>query len=134
MPFHANPIFVMTRSINLTPGEVLMKSAAVFLLRVVLLTIAFFVTFVVAASLTGTTQSAPSAATAGTQAQAADLRPFLLYSLLVAAVFAWILTRSAWRGAQLIAAIAFTFYGLQTFITQIAVRPRPALDTLRIPT
>ena len=120
MPFHANPIFVMTRSINLTPGEVLMKSAAVFLLRVVLLTIAFFVTFVVAASLTGTTQSAPSAATAGTQAQAADsLRPFLLYSLLVAAVFAGILARSAWRGAQLIAAIAFTLYGLQTFITQI---------------
>ena len=65
-------------------------------------------------------QSAPSAATAGTQAQTADsLRSFLLYSLLVAAVFAWILTRSAWRGAQLIAAIAFTFYGLQTFITQI---------------
>lgn len=39
-----------------------MKSAAVFLLRVVLLTIAFVVTFVVAGSLTGTTQSAPSAA------------------------------------------------------------------------
>jgi hypothetical protein len=46
MPFHANPVFVMTRSINLTPGEVLMKGAAVFLVRVVLLTIALFVTFV----------------------------------------------------------------------------------------
>jgi len=98
-----------------------MKSATFLVFRVVLLTIAFFAAFVIAASLTGLTQSAPSAAAAQGQAQqAADsLRPLLLYSLLVAAVFAWILTRSTWRGAKLIAAIAFTLYGLQTVISQI---------------
>src|SRR5258708_4955038 len=102
-----------------------MKSATLFAFRVVLLTIAFFAAFVIAASLTGMTQSAPSAAIAHGQAQqAADsLRPLLLYSLLVAAVFAWILTRSTWRGAKLIAAIAFTLYGLQTVISQIETLP-----------
>src|SRR5258708_14496138 len=98
-----------------------MKSATFLAFRVVLLTIAFFAAFVVAASLTGMTQSAPSAATAQGQAQqAADsLRPLLLYSFLVAAVFPSILARSTWRGAKLISAIAFARFGLPTLISHI---------------
>src|SRR5258708_32267927 len=98
-----------------------MKSATLFAFRVVLLTIAFFAAFVIAATLTGMTQSAPSAATSQGQAQqAADsLRPLLLYSLLVAAVFAWVPTRPAWRGAKRISGVALTAYGLQNRNTRI---------------
>src|SRR5258708_30027230 len=80
-----------------------MKSATLFAFRVVLLTIAFFAAFVIAAALTGMTQSAPSAATSQGQAQqAADsLRPLLLYSLLVAAVLSLPPNPSTRRAAKL---------------------------------
>jgi len=53
---------VMTRSINLTPGEVLMKGAAVFLVRVVLLTIAFtFVGVLATSSRCGPQKPRPTA-------------------------------------------------------------------------
>jgi hypothetical protein len=102
-----------------------MKAAAVFALRVLVLTVVLIIVFIIATNVAGVapppSASAPAASTPTDQAQqpASLLRPLLVYTFLVSLVTAWIIQRSLWRGLKLIAALVFTFYGLMTVITQI---------------
>ncbi len=104
-----------------------MKAAAVFWLRVLVLTLILIIVFIVATNVAGMAPSpvpSPSAQAASTPAaqaqQAASLLgPLLAYTFLVSLVIAWIIQRSRWRGLKLITALVFTFYGLMTVITQI---------------
>jgi hypothetical protein len=102
-----------------------MKAAAVFALRVLVLTLVLIVVFMIATNVAGVAQaplpSAQAASSPTAQAQQATslLRPLLAYTFLISLVTAWIIQRSRWRGLKLIAALVFTFYGLMTFISQI---------------
>jgi len=102
-----------------------MKGAAVFALRVLVLTLALIIVFIIATNAVGMapapSPSAQPASTPADQAQQAAslLRPLLIYTFLVSLVTAWIIQNSRWRGLKLIAALVFTFYGLMTVITQI---------------
>jgi hypothetical protein len=102
-----------------------MKAAAVFALRVIVLTLVLIIVFIVATNVVGmapaTSPSAPAASTPTDQAQQAAslLGPLLVYTFLVSLVTAWIIQNSRWRGLKLIAALVFTFYGVMTVITQI---------------
>jgi hypothetical protein len=102
-----------------------MKAAAVFALRVLVLTVVLILVFMIAANVAGMAQAplpsaqAASAPTAQAQQAASLLRPLLTYAFLVSLVTAWIIQNSRWRGWKLIAALVFTFYGLMTFIDQI---------------
>lgn len=102
-----------------------MKAAAVFGLRVFVLTLALIIVFVIAANVAGMKRSpagtqltAPNRAAEAQQA-AAMLPPLLVYTFLISLVMAWIIQRSRWRGWKLIAALIFTFYGLMTLTSQI---------------
>jgi hypothetical protein len=102
-----------------------MKAAAVFTLRVLILTIVQIIVFMIAVNVAGMAKaplpSAQAAPTPTSQAQqaAALLGPLVTYAFLVSLVTALIIQNSRWRGLKLIAAMAFTFYGLMTFISQI---------------
>jgi hypothetical protein len=100
-----------------------MKTAAVFALRVLVLTVILIIVFIIASNLAGMapSPSAKPAPTPAAQAQQAAslLGPLLVYTFLVSLVTAWIIQRSRWRGLKLIAALVFTFYGVMTVITQI---------------
>src|SRR5579863_1953069 len=102
-----------------------MKAAAVFALRVLALTLVLIIVFMIASNLAGMAQvplpsgQAASTPTAQAQQAAALLRPLLAYTFMVSLVVAWIIQRSRWRGLKMIAALAFAFYGLMTFIIQI---------------
>src|SRR5258706_14007088 len=106
-----------------------MKAAAVFVLRVVVLSLVLITVFMIAINVAGMAQAPlPSAQAASTPAgeahQAASLlKPLLAYTFLVSLVTAWIIQSSRWRGLKLIAALAFTFYGLMTFLSQIETIP-----------
>jgi len=102
-----------------------MKAAAVFALRVLVLTLLLIIVFMIAINVAGMAQvpvpssQAASTPTAKAQQAASLLRPLLAYTFLVSLVTAWIIQSSRWRGLKLIAALVFTFYGLMTFISQI---------------
>jgi hypothetical protein len=102
-----------------------MKTTAVFASRVFALTLVLIIVFIIATNVSGITQaplaSAQAASTPTSQAQQAAslLGPLLAYTFLVSLVIAWIIQKSRWRGLKLIAALALTFYGLMTFISQI---------------
>lgn len=102
-----------------------MKAAALFALRVVVLTLVLIIVFIIASNLAGMAKaplpSAQAGSTPAAQAQQAAslLGPLLAYTFLVSLVIAWIIQRSRWRRFKLIAALVFTFYGLMTVITQI---------------
>jgi len=89
-----------------------MKAAAVFALRVLVLTLVLIIVFTIAINVAGMAQvplpSAQAASTPAAQAQQAAslLRPLLAYTFLVSLVTAWIIQSSRWRG-------------LKTFISQI---------------
>jgi hypothetical protein len=102
-----------------------MRAAAVFGLRVFVLTLALIIVFVIATNVAhmnrspaGTQLTAPNRAAEAQQA-AAMLPPLLVYTFLISLVMAWIIQRSRWRGWKLIAALIFTFYGLMTLTSQI---------------
>jgi hypothetical protein len=102
-----------------------MKAAAVFGLRVFVLTLALIIVFVIATNVAGINRSpagtqltAPNRAAEAQQA-AAMLPPLLVYTFLISLVMAWIIQRSRWRGWKLITALIFTFYGLMTLTSQI---------------
>jgi hypothetical protein len=102
-----------------------MKAAAVFGLRVFILTLALIIIFVIATNVAGMNRSregtqltVPNRAAEAQQA-AAMLPPLLVYTFLISLVMAWIIQRSRWRGWKLIAALIFTFYGLMTLTSQI---------------
>lgn len=102
-----------------------MKAAAVFALRVLVLTLVLIIVFMIATNVAGMAQvplpsaQAPSTPTGQAQQAASLLRPLLAYTFLISLVTAWIIQRSRWRGLKLIAALVFTFYGLMTFMSQI---------------
>ena len=102
-----------------------MKAAAVFALRVLVLTLVLTIVFMIASRVSGVAQAplpsaqAASAASAQAQQAASLLGPLLAYMFLVSLVTAWIIQSSRWRGLKLIAALVFTFYGVMTFISQI---------------
>jgi hypothetical protein len=102
-----------------------MKAAAVFALRVIVLSLVLIIVFIIASNVVGMapapSPSAQAASTPAAQAQQAAslLRPLLVYTFLVSLVTAWIIQNSRWRGLNLIAELTFTFYGLMTVITQI---------------
>lgn len=101
-----------------------MKSAALFALRLVVLTVVLIIIFMIAmkVSMTGMPASPQlSAPTPQSQAQqaAATLPPLLAYTFLISLVTAWILQNARWRGLKLIAALVFSFYGLMTFLSQM---------------
>jgi hypothetical protein len=102
-----------------------MKAAAVFALRVLVLTLVLTIVFIIASRVSGVAQAplpsaqAASAASAQAQQAASLLGPLLPYMFLVSLVTAWIIQSSRWRGLKLIAALVFTFYGVMTFISQI---------------
>jgi hypothetical protein len=103
-----------------------MKAAAVFVLRVLVLTVVLIIVFMIASNVAGVAQvplsSAQAASTPTAQAQqpsASLIKALLAYAFLVSLVIAWIIQSSRWRGLKLIAALVFTFYGLMTFIIQI---------------
>ena len=102
-----------------------MKAAAVFGLRVFVLTLALIIVLVIATNVArmnrspaGTQLTAPNRAAEAQQA-AAMLPPLLVYTFLISLVMAWIIQRSRWHGWNLIAALIFTFYGLMTLTSQI---------------
>jgi hypothetical protein len=102
-----------------------MKAAAVFALRVFVLTLALTIVFMIAANVAGmnrapadTQLNARNPAAAAQQA-AAMLSPLLVYTFLISLVIAWMIQNSRWLGLKLIAALIFTFYGLMTFTSQI---------------
>ena len=107
------------------------KPAATFALRVLVLTFALIIIFMLAVSVVGmnhapataqtTAVAQQTSANSSTPAQqaAATLPPLLLYAFLISLVMVWILQNSRWRGLKLISALIFTFYGLMTVITQI---------------
>src|SRR5882724_4240421 len=102
-----------------------MKTAAVFALRVFVLTLVLIIVFMIASNVAGVAQTplpsaqAESTPTAQAQQAASLLKPLLAYTFLVSLVTAWIIQRSCWRGLKLIAVLVFAFYGLMTFIIQI---------------
>ncbi len=108
-----------------------MKSAAVFVFRVLVLTLILIVVLGIASKVAGVEQtSLPSAQVPSTPndkpTQAAQahqaaslLGPLLTYAFLVSLVTACIIQRSRWRGLKLMAALVFTFYGVMTVLSQI---------------
>jgi hypothetical protein len=98
-----------------------MKAAAVFALRVLVLTLVLIIVFMIAINVAGMAQAPLPSATPAAQAQQAAslLRPLLAYTFLVSLVTAWIIQRSCWCGLKLITALVFTLYGLMTFLSQI---------------
>jgi hypothetical protein len=102
-----------------------MKTAAVFALRVLVLTLVLIIVFIIATNVVGMappsspSAQAPSSPTDQAQQAASLLGPLFVYTFLLSLVTAWIIQNSRWRGLKLIAALVFTFYGLMTVITQI---------------
>ena len=86
-----------------------MKTAAVFALRVLVLTLALIIVFIIATNVVGMAPAPspsaqpPSTPTDQAQQAASLLRPLLVYAFLVSLVAAWIIQRSRWRGLKLIA-------------------------------
>jgi hypothetical protein len=105
-----------------------MKTAAIFALKVVVLTLVLIIALIFAINVSGMAHnSAAAKLTALTPAeqvqqaqQAAALLPALLaYTFLISLVMARIIQNARWRGLKLILSLIFTFYGLMTFITQM---------------
>src|SRR5713226_5184756 len=87
--------------------------AVSIVLRVIALTIAFFVCFAVAGGVVG-----PQGA-ASTGGQAAAAGALLAVCFLDTVVLTHIIMRSRWTGWRLAAAVFFVFYGTTTFMSQI---------------
>lgn len=85
-------------------------------LRVVALTVAYFVCFVVVsgALLASASEQQPVPAEAG-----ATLLALLLVSLINAAVWTYVILGSSWTGWKLIVTVFFLFYGVSTVMPQI---------------
>jgi hypothetical protein len=105
-----------------------MKTAAVFALKVVVLTFLLIIVFLIAINTSGMTHNsaatkltAPTPAEQAQQAQQAKamLPALIAYTLLISLVMAWIIQNARWRGLKLIVSLIFTFYGLMTLITQM---------------
>jgi hypothetical protein len=95
-----------------------MKSTLLIAIRLVALTIVYFVCFVaVSGALLAPTADQSNAIQAGQAG--ATLAALLAVSFLNAAVLTYVITRSRWAGWKLILMIFFVFYGVTTFLPQI---------------
>jgi hypothetical protein len=98
-----------------------MKATLIFAVRLVALTIVYFLCFAaVSGALLSRTadQSDPIQASQAGQAGAA-LAALLAVSFLNSAVLAYVIIRSRWAGWKLILTIFFVFYGVMTVMSQI---------------
>src|SRR6185436_16523439 len=92
-----------------------MKAALLIAIRLVALTILYFVCF---AAVSGALLS-PAAQQSDPDQAGAALAALLTVSFLNAAVLAYVIIRSRWAGWKLILTIFFVFYGVTTFMPQI---------------
>lgn len=91
-----------------------MKAAVFIAVRVLALTVFYFICFaVVSAALL----SSPSEQS--TPEQTGAITPLLIVSLLNTAVLAYVILRSRWSGWKLILTVFFVFYGIMTLLPQI---------------
>src|SRR5258705_6514281 len=96
-----------------------MKATLLIAIRLVALTIVYFVCFAtVSGALLAPTADQSDTTTQAAQAGAA-LAALLAVSVLNAAVLAYVIIRSRWAGWKLILTIFFVFYGVTTFMPQI---------------
>jgi hypothetical protein len=91
-----------------------MKSAALVVLRVVVLTIVLFICLAVAGGAVGLASTSQSSEPAS-----ASLSRLLAVCLLETVVLTYLILRSRWTGSRLMAAVFFIFYGVATFMGQI---------------
>ena len=98
-----------------------MKAPLLIAIRLVALTILYFICFaVVSGALLAPTAEQSGAIQAGQASQAgAALAALLTVSILNAAVLAYVIIRSRWAGWKLILTIFFVFYGVTTVLPQI---------------
>jgi len=83
-------------------------------LKFITLAIIMFFCFTIASVVSGVSEAEPAPSDAG-----ASMLALLLVSLLVTAVFTYIILRSRWSGWKLVGTIFIAFYGLMTVVTQI---------------
>jgi hypothetical protein len=96
-----------------------MKATLLIAIRLVALTIVYFVCFAaVSGALLAPAAEQSDATTQAAQAGGA-LAALLTVSILNAAVLAYVIIRSRWSGWKLILTIFFVFYGVTTFMPQI---------------
>ena len=98
-----------------------MKATLLIAIRLVALTIVYFICFAaVSGALLAPAAEQSGAIQAGQADQAgAALAALLTVSILNAAVLAYVIIRSRWAGWKLILTIFFVFYGVTTFMPQI---------------
>src|SRR6185436_11104417 len=92
-----------------------MKAALLIAIRLVALTILYFVCF---AAVSGALLS-PAAQQSDPDQAGAALAALLTVSILNTAVLAYVIVRSRWAGWKLIITIFFVFYGVTTVMPQI---------------
>ena len=92
-----------------------MKATVIIAVRLVVLTVLYFICFAaVAAALLPSPSEPPAPVQAG-----AALAALLAVSLLNTLVLGYVILRSRWAGWKLVLAIFFVFYGLTTVMSQI---------------
>ena len=92
-----------------------MKTAITTTVRILALTLVYFVCFiVVSGALLSTTTEQPAPAEA-----AASLLALLFMSLVYAAVWTYVIRRSRWSGWKLVLSVFFVLYGAGTLMPQI---------------
>ncbi len=89
------------------------KTIALFGLKIVVLTFLLFVSFSIAAVLSGVAGVVQTAESTGTMAGT------LLMCLLDTLVLSYLILRSRWTGWRLVLTVFFVFYGVKTFMSQI---------------
>lgn len=90
------------------------KTIIILGLKVIALTIILCLCFMVAAFVSGVAGTEPSPSDTG-----ASMFPLVAFSLLVTAVFTYIILRSRWTRWKLVGAIFIAFFGLMTVVTHI---------------
>jgi hypothetical protein len=90
-----------------------MKVAVSVVLRVIALTVVLFICFALAGGVIGHRGASPTPGQAGATAA------LLAVCFLDAVVWTYVILRSRWAGWRLMATVAFVFYGVMTFMSQI---------------
>jgi len=103
------------RKDSITPQLKTVKSIILTAIRIVAVTVLYFVTFVVVSGAllsTAAPQPAPEEA-------ASALLALFVVSIISAAVWSYVLLRSRWAGWKLIVSMIVVFYGVNTLMPQI---------------
>ena len=94
------------------------KTIIILGLKVIALAIILCLCFMVASFVSGVS-TPPADVEPAPSDVGASMFPLVVFSLLVTAVFTYIILRSRWSGWKLVGAIFIAFYGLMTVITQM---------------